>query len=146
MYPAASRKTESCHVDNRKSCRAVRNDDRRHWYYEKEGLVAPRQKSNAGYRLYDGSAVRRLHFIKQAQGCGFTLAEILQLLTLQSLDSSCCSDVRKLAVEKKLQVETKLRDMKAMSATLDKLIMGCAIDAQPVDQCTILSSLKGESK
>lgn len=114
-------------------------------YYEKEGLVSPQQKSDAGYRLYDDGAVRRLHFIKQAQGCGFTLAEILQLLTLQTLDSSCCSDVRKLAVEKKLQVETKIRDMKAMSATLDKLITGCAIDTQPVDQCTILASLKGKS-
>ena len=114
-------------------------------YYEKEGLVAPQKKSDAGYRLYDDSAMHRLHFIKQAQGCGFTLAEILQLLTLQTLDSSCCSDVRKLAVEKKLQVETKIRDMKAMSATLDKLIIGCAIDIEPVAQCTILSSLKGES-
>ena len=113
-------------------------------YYEKEGLVAPRQKSDAGYRLYDDSAVRRLHFIKQAQHCGFTLAEILQLLTLQESDSSCCNDVRKLAIEKKLQLETKIRDMKAMSAALDGLIMGCAVDAAPVDQCTILSSLKGE--
>lgn len=114
-------------------------------YYEKEGLVSPQQKSNAGYRLYDAGAVRRLNFIKQAQGCGFTLAEILDLLTLQTLDSSCCSDVRKLAVKKKLQVETKIRDMKAMSAMLDKLIMGCTIDTQPVDQCTILASLNGKS-
>lgn len=114
-------------------------------YYEKEGLVSPQQKSNAGYRLYDAGAVRRLNFIKQAQGCGFTLAEILELLTLQTLDSSCCSDVRKLAVKKKLQVETKIRDMKAMSAMLDKLIMGCTIDTQPVDQCTILASLNGKS-
>lgn len=113
-------------------------------YYEKEGLVSPQKKSAAGYRLYDDSAVGRLHFIKQAQGCGFTLAEIMQLVTFQTLDSSCCSDVRKLAVEKKLQVETKIRDMRAMSATLDKLILGCAIDTRPVDECTILSSLKGQ--
>lgn len=112
-------------------------------YYEKEGLVTPQEKSDAGYRLYDDSAVQRLHFIKQAQGCGFTLAEILQLLTLQSLDSSCCSDVRKLAVEKKLQLETRIRDMQVMSATLDGLIMGCAVGAEPLDRCTILSSLKG---
>lgn len=113
-------------------------------YYEKEGLVTPQQKSDAGYRLYDASAVRRLHFIKQAQHCGFSLAEIQQLLTLQALDSSCCSDVRKLAVEKKLQLETKIRDLRAMSGMLDGLIMGCAMDADPLDQCTILASLKGE--
>ena len=111
-------------------------------YYEKEGLLKPQQKSDAGYRLYDDSAVRRLHFIKQAQHCGFTLSEILQLLSLQTLESSCCSDVRKLAVEKKLQLETKIRDMKAMSAELDRLIMGCAVDAKPLDQCSILLALE----
>lgn len=112
-------------------------------YYEKEGLISPQQKSDSGYRLYDESAVRRLHFIKQAQHCGFSLAEIQQLLTLQKSDSSCCSDVRKLAVEKKLQLETKIRDLKAMSSMLDGLITGCTVEADPIDQCTILSSLKG---
>ena len=112
-------------------------------YYEKEGLISPLQKSSAGYRLYDDEAVRRLHFIKQAQHCGFSLAEVLQLLTLQKVDTSCCSDVRKLAVEKKLQLEAKIRDMKAMSATLDALIIGCRLDEQPVDQCPILSTLEG---
>jgi DNA-binding transcriptional MerR regulator len=111
----------------------------------KKGWSRRSKKSDAGYRLYDDSAARRLHFIKQAQGCGVTLAEILQLLALQSLDSSGCSDVRKLAVKKKLQVETNIRDMKAMSSTLDQSIAGCAIDLQPVAQCTILSSLKGKS-
>lgn len=112
-------------------------------YYEKEGLVAPLQKSEAGYRLYNDEAVRRLHFIKQAQQCGFSLAEIGQLLTLQRADTSCCSDVRKLAVEKKLQLEAKIRDMKAMSAALDGLITGCTADSEPVDQCPILSTLEG---
>lgn len=112
-------------------------------YYEKEGLISPIQKSDAGYRLYNDAAMLRLHFIRQAQHCGFSLAEILQLLTLQTSDSSCCSDVRKLAVDKKLQLEAKIRDMKAMSATLDALITGCNVDAQPLDQCSILSSLEG---
>ena len=112
-------------------------------YYEKEGLILPLQKSAAGYRLYSDAALRRLHFIKQAQHCGFSLAEISQLLTMQTSNSSCCSDVRKLAVEKKLQLEAKIRDMKAMSATLDGLITGCHLDMQPVGQCSILSSLEG---
>lgn len=112
-------------------------------YYEKEGLIAPLQKSDAGYRLYNEDTLRRLHFIKQARHCGFTLAEILRLLTLQRSDSSCCNDVRKLAVEKKLQLEAKIRDMKAMSATLDALITDCNMGEQPVDQCSILTSLEG---
>jgi DNA-binding transcriptional MerR regulator len=112
-------------------------------YYEKEGLIAPMQKSDAGYRLYNDTALRRLHFIRQAQHCGFSLADIRQLLTLQILDSSCCGDVRKLALEKKLQLEAKIRDMQAMSASLDSLIADCNIDDQPVNECSILASLEG---
>lgn len=112
-------------------------------YYEKEALIAPLQKTDAGYRLYDDAALRRLHFIKQAQHCGFSLADIRQLLTLQTSDSSCCNDVRQLAVEKKLQLEAKIRDMKAMSTALDALITGCDVNAPSVAQCTILLSLEG---
>lgn len=112
-------------------------------YYEKEGLIAPTEKSDAGYRLYDEAALRRLHFIKQAQHCGFSLADVRQLLAIQTSDTSCCSDVRKLAFEKKLQLEAKIRDMQAMSAALDALIVGCGLNAQPVAQCSILASLGG---
>lgn len=112
-------------------------------YYEKEGLISPVQKTDAGYRLYDDAALKRLHFIKQSQHCGFSLTEIRQLLSLQTSDASCCSDVRTLAVQKKLQLEAKIRDMKAMSATLDELIAGCNAEAQPIDQCPILSLLEG---
>ena len=45
-------------------------------YYEREGLIEPAGKSAAGYRLYDKDSARRVQFIKHAQHCGFTLAEI----------------------------------------------------------------------
>lgn len=45
-------------------------------YYEREGLLSPVQKSGAGYRLYNDEAVRRLNFIKHAQHCGLSLADI----------------------------------------------------------------------
>ena len=36
-------------------------------YYEREGLLAPTERSRAGYRLYDDGAVERLAFIRAAQ-------------------------------------------------------------------------------
>src|SRR6266446_1990060 len=59
----------------------VRTDTLR--YYEREHLLAPASKSDSGYRLYDSDSVRRVRFIKRAQHCGFTLAEIAQLLALR---------------------------------------------------------------
>lgn len=110
-------------------------------YYEREGLIAPIERSESGYRLYDQNSARRIRFIKQAQNCGFTLAEIGELLVLRRRGTACCGDVRKRAVEKKLQLEAKIRVMKGMSSALDRLIADCANDADPVEECSILAAL-----
>ena len=111
-------------------------------FYEREGLVTPAGKSEGGYRLYDDDAVVRLRFITQARDCGFTLAEIHQLLLLRTQESACCGDVRHRAIEKKLQLETKIRALKAMSKALDHLIADCANETHPVEGCPILAALE----
>lgn len=111
-------------------------------YYEREGLIAPASKTDSGYRLYGEDAVRRVRFIQQAQACGFTLAEIRELLHLRQSDRACCDDVRNRAVEKKLQLAAKIRAMQAMSSVLDVLIAECAGGALPVDDCPILAALE----
>jgi len=111
-------------------------------YYEKEGLLQPAKKSDAGYRLYDADAVRRLHFIKHAQHCGFSLAEIRELLALQNSDAACCRDVRNVAIQKKLQLEHKLRALHAMSQALTELIAVCNDETRSLDDCPILAALE----
>jgi MerR family Zn(II)-responsive transcriptional regulator of zntA len=118
----------------------VSNDTLR--YYEQEGLIRPAGKSAAGYRLYNQESARRIHFIKHAQGCGFTLAEIRDLLELRARDRACCGDVRTRAIEKKLQIESRIRAMKAMSKALDQLIAECANEKRPVEECTIIAALE----
>jgi len=111
-------------------------------FYEDESLLLPAKKSAAGYRLYGEDAVRRLDFIKHAQQCGFTLAEIRDLLALRGRDKACCGDVRTRAIEKKLQIENKIRAMKIMSKALDQLIAECANETHPVKECTIIAALE----
>lgn len=111
-------------------------------YYEREGLLSPTQKSDAGYRLYTEDALRRLNFIKHAQHCGLALSEIRALLELKGRDDACCHDVRALAVQKKLQIEHKVKALKAMSQALSELIEVCAGDRKPLDECPILSALE----
>ena len=112
-------------------------------YYEREGLLVVPVKSEAGYRHYGPGAQQRVQFIKQAQGCGFTLSEIGLLLMLQTSDEACCGDVRQRALEKKLQLEGKIRALKAMSKALDGLIAECDTEAtsDPIGECPILAAL-----
>ena len=114
-------------------------------YYEREGLIKPARKNGSGYRLYGDDAVRRLRFIKQSQQCGFTLAEIREFLLLRGSDSACCNDVRKLAIEKKLQLEQKITAMRAMSAALDPLIADCTNENGVLDDCPILAALESST-
>lgn len=118
----------------------VSSDTIRH--YEKEGLLAAARKTGAGYRLYDEQALRRLRFIRQAQQCGFSLAEIRELLTLKNSDAACCKDVRSVAIGKKLQLEHKIKALQVMSQALTELIAICNDEAKPLDECPILAALE----
>lgn len=111
-------------------------------FYEREGLLAPAGRSESRYRLYTMEAVRRIHFIKHAQQCGFSLTEIRELLDIRSADRSCCEDVYRIAVEKKLQLEAKIRTLKTMSQALSGLVDTCSRGEEPVDECPILGALE----
>ncbi len=114
-------------------------------YYEREGLMQVPPKTESGYRLYGQEAVLRLRFIKHAQHCGFTLTEIQALLQLRDAASSCCNDVRNKVIEKKLELEARIKAMKAMSKGLDQLIADCSNDTRPAEDCSILALLSGAS-
>ena len=111
-------------------------------YYEKEGLLAAAQKTTAGYRLYNQDAIRRLHFIKHAQQCGFALAEIRELLELKNRNRSCCKDVRNVAMAKRLQLDSKIKAMQTLSQALSRLIDICTDDTKSLDECPILNALE----
>jgi len=115
-------------------------------YYEREGLIRPAMKSESGYRLYTEEAIRRIEFIKQAQQCGFSLADIRELLELRSTDSACCDDIYRVSVEKKLQLEHKIKALNAMSQALTRLIDMCSHDRKSLDECPILGALEAGVK
>ncbi len=119
---------------------AVSTDTLRH--YEKNGLITPTSKTAAGYRLYNENAVYRVHFIKQAQFCGFMLSDIRQLLTLRYSANSRCKHVRNLAIEKRFEIKQKLTALQTMLNTLDGLIENCDGGEMSIDNCTILETLE----
>lgn len=49
-------------------------------YYEREGLLTPDSRTDAGYRLYATAAERRLLLIQRAQRLGFSLSDVRTLL------------------------------------------------------------------
>jgi DNA-binding transcriptional MerR regulator len=91
-------------------------------FYERQGLIAPATKTPAGYRLYTDAALRRLVFIRHAQRCGLTLAEIGKLLQLHETAPAARRGVYRLAAEKKREMDKTIATLRAMSDALSSLI------------------------
>lgn len=87
-------------------------------FYERIGLLAAGEKNASGYHLYPESLVRALRLIKCARRCGFSLAEITELM---QCDSSRGATARQLAVSKKRELDETIAVMQAMSAALGVL-------------------------
>lgn len=110
-------------------------------YYQRLGLLDEPERPRTGYRRYSQQQAKRLHFIKRAQGLGFTLSEVGGLL---KLDTPCpCSDTRALAARKLALIEQRMADLAAIREALTALIQQCdAGDGR--DNCPIIDVLAGE--
>lgn len=109
-------------------------------YYQRKGLLVEPDKPARGYRLYPLAAISRIRFIKRAQQSGFTLKEISELL---SLDSGHCEDVRKMAEQKRQQIDDQLKDLTALRHVLDNLVKGCQTDPS-TEHCSLINALSKE--
>ena len=107
-------------------------------YYERQDLLLPVERTPSGYRRYSDDSVKRLRFIRRAQGLGFTLSEIKNLLGLTEDDNADCGDIRDCARQKIAQLEPKIEDMLKIKQGLEKLASYCPGSGKPLSDCTIL--------
>ncbi|HEX9867711.1 MAG TPA: MerR family DNA-binding protein [Candidatus Tectomicrobia bacterium] len=108
-------------------------------YYERRGLLTSPPRSLSNYRLYTEDTVRRVRFIKGAQELGFSLKEILDLLSLQAEPETSCEDIRERAEAKITDIEAKIASLQAMKHALAKLVTECS-GSGPITDCPILES------
>jgi DNA-binding transcriptional MerR regulator len=100
-------------------------------FYETAGLLAPDERTGAGYRMYGEAAVKALQIIKQAQLAGFTLAEIKALLPAEGLggwnrDAVLPALRRKLVAIEEMQRQLSQSERKVRAVIDD-------IEAKPAD-------------
>ncbi len=109
-------------------------------YYERRGLIPEPPRNKSGHREYSLDAVKRTEFIKRSQALGFSLKEILELLSLRVEPGTTCGDV-------KARVETKIADIEKRIADLDRIreallrLSNKCTGLGPAGQCPILEEL-----
>lgn len=109
-------------------------------FYERKGLVSRPRRPEGGFRIYSPATVARIRFIRAAQGLGFSLREVSELLSLRADAAADAGSVR-VQVETKLHdVDNRIRRLKDMRTALQNLLEGCS-GGGPVRTCSILSAL-----
>jgi MerR family mercuric resistance operon transcriptional regulator len=113
-------------------------------YYERRGLLPEPPRSQSGYRLFSKDDVRRVRFIRRAQELGFSLKEIEELLALRVEQQSTRADVRQRAEAKIADIDEKIRQLRAMKKSLQRLTASCSGHG-PVCGCPILEGFEDDS-
>ena len=93
-------------------------------YYEEEGLVFP-LRAASGHRHFHRAEIRRLSFVRIAQGLGFTIAEIReQLMLLPENRTPTKRDWEKISRLFRSVLDARIETMEKLRDNLDGCI-GC---------------------
>lgn len=113
-------------------------------YYERQGLLPRSNRTSGGFRVYDATAVDRIHFIKQAQSHGLTLKEIRDLVSYQSNGGpGRCRRVRNLLAKKLAELDRRRRELDAFTRTLAEYLEMCdqALERTADVDCPVVENL-----
>ncbi len=87
-------------------------------YYEREELLPSPQRTESGYRDYGPEVTEDLLFIKKAQALGLKLSDVREVLEISSGGKPPCEHVRATVSARLVEVEERLRELRALRATL----------------------------
>lgn len=113
-------------------------------YYERLGLISPKQRTAANYRVYDPTTAQKVGFIRQAQSLGFSLTEISTLLSLHNHPTADMAEVKHLAETKIADIDQKITHLQQMKSGLEVLAKTCPGHG-PTAECPILNALTDEA-
>tara|TARA_R100001377_G_scaffold59038_1_gene35544 strand:- start:2364 stop:2768 length:405 start_codon:yes stop_codon:yes gene_type:complete len=108
-------------------------------FYEKKEILPNAVRNRGGRRIYDESDVKRLNFVNKCRGFGFSLAEIMSLLSLVDTKEYTCRQVHDLTLEHAKEVNRKIVSLKQMELVLLNMADQCGLGNIP--ECPIIDSL-----
>lgn len=87
-------------------------------YYEEVGLLKKPSRAESGYRSYSSKTVDELLFVKKAQGLGFSLDEIAEILKLSRSGQKPCERVLAMSHKHLETIETRIRELQKFKGYL----------------------------
>lgn len=109
-------------------------------YYEREGLLQEAARTEANYRVYDGTHVHRLAFIRHCRSLDMTLDEIRVLLRFKDAPTENCLEVNELLDQHIGHVAERIKELRQLEKQLKGLREAC-LGGQEAQHCGILNGL-----
>lgn len=111
------------------------------FYQRKELLREP--KINGAFRTYSKEDAEKIIFIKKVQELGFSLAEIKELLELNTKPRVTCGTVKQKTLSKIKEIEEKISDLNKMKNSLEKLSCACDGSQDQIRQFKVQECFSG---
>ncbi len=108
-------------------------------YYQRIKLMPVPKRAPGGIRRYGAEELSRLQFIKTAQGLGFTLEEIADLVKPD--DGTHCAEAHDIAAHKIETVRARLRDLRKIKTVLSRLVRQCESRRGAI-RCPLIEALQ----
>jgi len=110
-------------------------------FYERRGLLRPDGRTESNYRSYTAKTAERLKFIRAAQGSGFSLKDIREMLALTYSNDPPCAEVAALIEHRLEDVRQRLRELRRVNRALSVALNSCCKGGP--DWCSEIERLKG---
>lgn len=111
--------------------------------YEQHGLIAPTERTAAGYRMYGPRDLEILRFIRQAKTLGLRLDEIGRILDLQRAGAQPCATVVRLLDERIGDIDRTMAELAALRQTLVNARRGAKQASREGDDAVICRLIEG---
>lgn len=108
-------------------------------YYEREGILPAPVRAANNYRIYSGTHLRRLRFVRRARALAFTLDEVRILLSMIAGGDYTCAEIKSLGEKHLGDVQARIADLRRMECALFKVVSRCSGERTP--DCSMLETL-----
>jgi len=107
-------------------------------HYESIGLINSPPREENDYRFYPPEIMKQLHFIQKTKAAGFNLKQCKALLLLCEDKNRSSADVKKIALEKIIEIEQRIQQQQAIVVQLKRITQQCPGDEHST--CSIIDA------
>jgi MerR family transcriptional regulator, copper efflux regulator len=115
--------------------------------YEQAGILPAARRTGSGYRVYHADPLAVLSFVRKAQGLGFTLTEIKDIVAIRRSGRAPCPHVCDLVRRKAADLDRKVADLAEVRRGLSRLLNDWrSWDGAPAAVCPHIERDNGRRK